>query len=330
MPVRTLQNVTQVGGAPNTATTKRLKLDFDEKIALDLAEISIAPNTIAVGTAVNSNGTASLLVPVTVSGEGAVTVGAASDNYIILDSPIAAVAVYEENGTKLFLTGYVKLGGKLQTNNARLGYTVRADMDADVKVDLVDLETGNALTTGTISTGAVAGTPNYKLQLTHAVLAGMDLTDDTRYVLRFTRAKALGSGHDESYLTAEILLDLTDLDILDTINPLVDLDEIEIRRTQGTPDVSEIVLVPGSFVLPAATKGRIEAADALVLKALVGMGDTDLQTNIYNMNEYLGVDAADYAIVQGAIGRIKNVGTLKISNTDANGIVYINTTKTTW
>jgi hypothetical protein len=83
-------------------------------------------------------------------------------------------------------------------------------------------------------------------------------------------------------------------------------------------------------VLPSPNKEEITAADARLHKAVVGFSDDELGTSIFNINEYLGVDAADYATVQAQVGQKKNVGKATLTNSDVGSSVNIDTSITTW
>ncbi|MDR1101145.1 MAG: hypothetical protein LBL34_02155, partial [Clostridiales bacterium] len=96
-----------------------------------------------------------------------------------------------------------------------------------------------------------------------------------------------------SYLWADIYLDGTGINAgaIDEATPLT---------IGGTA-----YLYAGAFYLPTANKLALSTADLNTMKGQVGNRDIDGITTIYNINEHLGVDAADYTTVLGYIGKTK-------------------------
>ena len=238
--------------------------------------------------------------------------------------------------SKLVIKGTVLLGGKQRTPLPRLGYdTVRPELDAGITAELVDIggDFDRILARSSSVVPATAGDPNYALPVSFSTLAQMNLINGT-YVIHFSRLDGSPANtRDESYLNAEVLLDLSGIDISSTAaNPLNPnpLAPSAITLVNADNTYAAVVMAPGSYVLNAPAKSEISVADARTIKALVGYGDSRLDTTVYNINEYLGVDAADYATVEVAIGRMKNVGKAILTNSNAGGTVTINTAFTTW
>ncbi|MDR1101881.1 MAG: hypothetical protein LBL34_05975, partial [Clostridiales bacterium] len=64
-------------------------------------------------------------------------------------------------------------------------------------------------------------------------------------------------------------------------------------------------LYAGAFYLPTAEKFALTTSDLNTIKGQVGNADITGVTTIYNINEYLGVDAADYTTVLRYVGQTK-------------------------
>ncbi|MDR1101387.1 MAG: hypothetical protein LBL34_03420, partial [Clostridiales bacterium] len=103
----------------------------------------------------------------------------------------------------------------------------------------------------------------------------------------------LGTVREESYLWAEIYLDGTRVDAGNI------KEDIPLR-------MGEIVyLYAGAFYLPSVAKTFIGTPDLNTMKGLVGSGNIQGVTTIFNINEYLGVDASDYTTVLRYVAKTK-------------------------
>jgi hypothetical protein len=119
-----------------------------------------------------------------------------------------------------------------------------------------------------------------------------------KYMLRFSRfgtygGSMVGTVREESYLWADIYLDGTSVETST-------IDESTPLTIGGTA-----YLYAGAFYLPTANKLALSTADLNTMKGQVGNRDIAGITTIYNINEHLGVDAADYTTVLGYIGKTK-------------------------
>ena len=224
--------------------------------------------------------------------------------------------------TTITINGQARLGGKQRTDLSAFGYTVRSELDAGIKIELVNLD-NNEVLSKSYSFAAALGSQNFKLPIDLDTLVSMDLINGN-YVLRFSRvgnnptSDSTNNNRNESYLYAEILMDFSKMDMTPAaLNLITDGKAAVITNT--------IVLVPGSFVMNSAEKNNIIAADVTTLKAFIGISDTSMDTTVYNINEYLGVDAADYATVLNSmtLGSSKNIGKLTIKNSNIGSTVSL-------
>ena len=261
----------------------------------------------------------------------------ASPYEIILDAnnPQTVILYYTDlyGQFVIFLSGQVVLGGKQREPLYGMGYTaVRPELDAGIMIELVDLNNRQVLDSA-YSTVPVnpndPNEPNFKFPLRLHVLNSMNLNTG-KYVLRFSRMGSnLINARDESYLYSEILLDLTSLDLGDEALATMNSEDV---ITITHPETVKIILVPGSFIMNSPEKNQVSVADVAVLKALIGVSDASISTTVFNINEYLGVDAADYATVLASIGsdRQKTLGKLTLMNADIGQTVSINILDKSW
>jgi hypothetical protein len=208
------------------------------------------------------------------------------------------------------------LTGKQRTAVSAVGYTPDLDrMDAGIRVEMYEVDAageivkqvGSVAYTEEKDMTAAIGNPtsqlyNYTVNIPRMVADDLVSSDPTqsapKYMLRFSRfgtygGSVVGTVREESYLWADIYLDGTGINAgaIDEATPLT---------IGGTA-----YLYAGAFYLPTAEKDALTTADLNTMKGQVGNKDIAGITTIYNINEHLGVDAADYTTVLGYIGKTK-------------------------
>jgi hypothetical protein len=214
------------------------------------------------------------------------------------------------------LQGRAMLTGKQRTAISAIGYTPDLSlMDAGIRVEMYEVDNAGEIVkqVGSVAyaeamdiTAAVKDPAstlyNYTLKISRIVVNDLTNSDpggsDPKYMLRFSRfdndgGSAVGTVREESYLWADIYLDGTGV-----ISGAIDED---MPLTVG----GTAYLYAGAFYLPGVEKTSISVADLSTIKGQVGNADIEGVTTIYNINEYLGVDAADYTTVLRYIGKTK-------------------------
>ncbi|MDR1101033.1 MAG: hypothetical protein LBL34_01535, partial [Clostridiales bacterium] len=186
-------------------------------------------------------------------------------------------------------------------------------IDAGIRVEMYEVDNagevikqvGSVAYTQEMNMTAAIGDPssnlyNYTLNIPRTVANDLKISDPTgsspKYMLRFSRfgdngGSVVGTVREESYLWADIYLDGT------AVNTGT-IDEAIPMTVGGTA-----YLYAGAFYLPTADKFAITASDLNTIKGQVGNADIAGVTTIYNINEYLGVDAADYTTVLRYVGQ---------------------------
>ena len=218
------------------------------------------------------------------------------------------------------IKGKAMLSGKQRTPISEYDYSiVRAEMDEGIIVELIEYldeidpitkspkekVISAAITDNTVMTGVndAAATYNYTIDVDEDTSS--KFIESTRalpkFILRFTKIGVSGEFNmrEESYLCAEL--------IIDGENAAIEPNHvIEIKQ--------RVYLVAGSFLVAGKSKVTVTAADLSTIKAHVGNTDIGAQTEMFNINEYLGVDAADYSTVLRYVGKIKSSGSYSILN----------------
>ena len=222
---------------------------------------------------------------------------------------IYAYVVFFVSGTAT-ITGRAMLSGKERVTSM-YGWNPHNMMDFGIRVQLVELDAnGRDLAahvttyTGMHTAGNLGGMPggpdiaddcnvyfNYTLNIPVDLMARIvearDV-DESRFIIRFTRVGDRGQGgvaiRRESYLVAEITLYASD-DTRPNINMVI-------------PHTTW--LVAGAFTTPTPDKRTITLADVNTIRTQVGNGDENcILVQHFNINEYLGVDGADFSTVLG-------------------------------
>ncbi|MDR1100836.1 MAG: hypothetical protein LBL34_00505 [Clostridiales bacterium] len=214
------------------------------------------------------------------------------------------------------LQGRAMLTGKQRTAISAIGYTPNlSKIDAGIRVEMYEVDdvgeiikqVGSVAYTQEMNmTAAIGDTSstlyNYTLNIPRTVANDLKISDpddeSPKYMLRFSRfgdngGSVVGTVREESYLWANIYLDGTSVNTgaIDESTPLT---------VGGTA-----YLYAGAFYLPTAEKDALTTADLNTIKGQVGNADIAGVTTIYNINEYLGVDAADYTTVLRYVGQQK-------------------------
>ncbi|MDR1100960.1 MAG: hypothetical protein LBL34_01165 [Clostridiales bacterium] len=214
------------------------------------------------------------------------------------------------------LQGRAMLTGKQRTPISAVGYTPNLNkIDAGIRVEMYEVDgvgdivkqVGSVAYTQEMNMTAAIGDPtstlyNYTLNIPRTVANDLKISDPNqsspKYMLRFSRfgdngGSVAGTVREESYLWADIYLDGTSVNTgtIDESTPL----------TVG----DTAYLYAGAFYLPTAEKDALTTADLNTIKGQVGNADIAGVTTIYNINEYLGVDAADYTTVLRYVGQTK-------------------------
>ncbi|MDR1101298.1 MAG: hypothetical protein LBL34_02965, partial [Clostridiales bacterium] len=224
------------------------------------------------------------------------------------------------------LRGRAMLTGKQRTPISAIGYTPNlSKIDAGIRVEMYEVDdvgdivkqVGSVAYTQEMNMTAAIGDPtstlyNYTLNIPRTVANDLKISDPTgsspKYMLRFSRfgdngGSVVGTVREESYLWADIYLDGTAVNTgtIDESTPL----------TVG----DTAYLYAGAFYLADADKFALTASDLNTIKGQVGNADITGVTTIYNINEYLGVDAADYTTVLRYVGQ-KKLQTLPLAVTN--------------
>jgi hypothetical protein len=224
------------------------------------------------------------------------------------------------------LQGRAMLTGKQRTAISAIGYTPNLNkIDAGIRVEMYEVDdggdvikqVGSVAYTQEMNMTASIGDPtstlyNYTLNIPRTVANDLKISDPTgsspKYMLRFSRfgdngGSVVGTVREESYLWADIYLDGT------SVNTGT-IDEAIPMTVGGTA-----YLYAGAFYLPTAEKDALTTADLNTIKGQVGNADIAGVTTIFNINEYLGVDAADYTTVLRYVGQ-KKLQTLPLAVTN--------------
>jgi hypothetical protein len=214
------------------------------------------------------------------------------------------------------LQGRAMLTGKQRTPISAVGYTPNLNkIDAGIRVEMYEVDNagevikqvGSVAYTQEMNMTAAIGDPtstlyNYTLNIPRTVANDLKISDPNqsspKYMLRFSRfgdngGSVVGTVREESYLWADIYLDGT------SVNTTI-INESTPLTVGGTA-----YLYAGAFYLPTAEKDALTTADLNTIKGQVGNADITGVTTIYNINEYLGVDAADYTTVLRYVGQTK-------------------------
>ncbi|MDR1102004.1 MAG: hypothetical protein LBL34_06625, partial [Clostridiales bacterium] len=214
------------------------------------------------------------------------------------------------------LQGRAMLTGKQRMPISAIGYTPNLNkIDAGIRVEMYEVDgvgdvvkqVGSVAYTQEMNMTASIGDPsstlyNYTLNIPRTVANDLVDSDPTgsspKYMLRFSRfgddgGSVVGTVREESYLWADIYLDGT------AVNSGA-IDEAIPMTVGGTA-----YLYAGAFYLPTADKFALTTSDLNTIKGQVGNADITGVTTIYNINEYLGVDAADYTTVLRYVGKTK-------------------------
>ncbi|MDR0405616.1 MAG: hypothetical protein LBH54_02345, partial [Clostridiales bacterium] len=195
--------------------------------------------------------------------------------------------------TYINISGRAMLTGKYR-GTPPPGFTPRSDVDRGIRAELF-LVSGGAETPAAApvyTNGAAAG-DNFTMQVngnkTFAPNGG-----ELRYILRFTRIGDNGNTlRRESYLCAEVRL--------------------IIRGSNAMPSAvtvpETVYLYAGAYDAPNALKEAISPTDLTIIKSQVGASDDQTENSaIFNVNEYLGTDMADYSNILRYIGKTKDSG----------------------
>ncbi|MDR1100970.1 MAG: carbohydrate-binding domain-containing protein, partial [Clostridiales bacterium] len=214
------------------------------------------------------------------------------------------------------LQGRAMLTGKQRTAISAIGYTPSLNkIDAGIRVEMYEVDgvggivkqVGSVAYTQEMNMTAAISDPsstlyNYTLNIPRTVANDLVNSDpdqsSPKYMLRFSRfgdngGSVVGIVREESYLWADIYLDGTAVNttIIDEATPL----------TVG----DTAYLYAGAFYLADSDKTALSTADLNTIKGQVGNADMAGVTTIFNINEYLGVDAADYTTVLRYVGQKK-------------------------
>jgi hypothetical protein len=244
-------------------------------------------------------------------------------NLFVEDMPAVTIS---GDVNSISLQGRAMLTGKQRTAISAIGYTPNLNkIDAGIRVEMYEADdlgeivkqVGSVAYTQEMNMTAAIGDPssnlyNYTLNIPRTV--ANDLVDSDpdqsspKYMLRFSRfgdygGITVGTVREESYLWADIYLDGT------SVNTGT-IDESTPMTVGGTA-----YLYAGAFYLPTADKFAITASDLNTIKGQVGNADITGVTTIFNINEYLGVDAADYTTVLRYVGQ-KKLQTLPLAVTN--------------
>jgi hypothetical protein len=234
-------------------------------------------------------------------------------NLLVEDMPAVTIS---GDVNSISLQGRAMLTGKQRTPISAVGYTPNLNkMDAGIRVEMYEVDDGGDIVkqvgsvayTQEMNMTAAIGDPssnlyNYTLNIPRTVANDLVSSDpdqsSPKYMLRFSRfgdngGSVVGTVREESYLWADIYLDGTSVNT-GTIDEAIPL------TVGGTA-----YLYAGAFYLPTAEKFAITASDLNTIKGQVGNADISGVTTIYNINEYLGVDAADYTTVLRYVGKTK-------------------------
>ncbi|MDR1100801.1 MAG: hypothetical protein LBL34_00330, partial [Clostridiales bacterium] len=188
-------------------------------------------------------------------------------------------------------------------------------MDAGIRVEMYEIEAGGTIVkqvgsvayTQVMNMTSTIGNPssplyNYTLKIPKTVAD--DLVNSNpgsgaaKFMLRFSRfgdygGSVVGTVRQESYLWADIQLNGTGITV-ETID-----EDTPLKINDNT------YLYAGAYYLADADKIALSTADLNTIKGQVGNADIDGVTTIFNINEYLGVDAADYTTVLRYVGQTK-------------------------
>ena len=212
--------------------------------------------------------------------------------------------------TTLTISGYAKLSAKYRgATISEYPYTPDLQiMDQGIKVELVKLATTSPVAAEKVIGDAVytqrgsftKGTKlcNFTLPVPEEVVAdGLN-----KYMVRLTRigfpvgTVTPDNIREESYLCAEM--------------------SFAAGAVSANADVvvdKDIYLIAGAFVAPGATKIGLTNNDVNTLKALVGTLQGQ-QSEIYDINEYAGIDAGDLLNVRKLVSKTKaHTGILTIT-----------------
>jgi hypothetical protein len=234
-------------------------------------------------------------------------------NLLVEDMPPVTIS---GDVNSISLQGRAMLTGKQRTDISEIPYTPDLDrMDAGIRVEMYEVDgvggivkqVGSVAYTQEMDMTAAIDNPtstlyNYTLNIPRTVANDLTSSDpdgsSPKYMLRFSRfgdngGSVVGTVREESYLWADIYLDGTSV-IAETI------DESTPLTIGGTA-----YLYAGAFYLATANKIALSTADLNTIKGQVGNKDIAGITTIYNINEYLGVDAADYTTVLRYVGKEK-------------------------
>jgi hypothetical protein len=234
-------------------------------------------------------------------------------NLLVEDMPAVTIS---GDVNSISLQGRAMLTGKQRTPISAIGYSPNLNkMDAGIRVEMYEVDdlgdivkqVGSVAYTQEMNMTAAIGDPsstlyNYTLNIPRTV--ANDLVDSDpnqsspKYMLRFSRfgdngGSVVGTVREESYLWADIYLDGT--------NVITGAIDESIPLTVG----GTAYLYAGAFYLGTANKIALSTADLNTIKGQVGNADIAGVTTIYNINEYLGVDAADYTTVLRYVGKTK-------------------------
>ncbi|MDR1101188.1 MAG: carbohydrate-binding domain-containing protein [Clostridiales bacterium] len=234
-------------------------------------------------------------------------------NITVEDMPAVTIS---GDVNSISLQGRAMLTGKQRTAIPTVGYTPDLNkMDAGICVEMYEVDAiggvvkqvGSVAYTREMNMAAAFGNPastlcNYTLKISRIVANDLANSDpdggSPKYMLRFWRygddgGSEVGTVREESYLWAEIYLDGTGV-------IAGEIDESEPMTVGGTA-----YLYAGAFYLPDVDKIAISTADLNTIRGQVGNADIEGVTTIFNINEYLGVDAADYTTVLRYVGQQK-------------------------
>ncbi|MDR1100880.1 MAG: hypothetical protein LBL34_00745 [Clostridiales bacterium] len=239
-----------------------------------------------------------------------------TNEYVNLGVPTVEVMIFDEiTDFEVTLRGRAVLTGKQRAYFADLNYTPDLQrMDAGIRVELYEVETDGTIigrvedivyTQPMNMTGVMANKSlavyNWEMRIPKELAEAIALSDpDTgapKYMLRFSRYGSnggdVGTVRQESYLWAEMYIDGTKMNV----GGLTEASVLSIN------DIA--YLYAGAFYLNSVNKYAITTADLNTIKGQVGNDNIEGITTIYNINEYLGVDAADYTTVLRYLGKTR-------------------------
>jgi hypothetical protein len=233
---------------------------------------------------------------------------------------------------ELTIEGRAIRSGKQRTSIARLGYDVSTRVgpgfDEGIKVELIKNTTDpistNKIeqvisTTYTDATAVVDTIPalvtnayNFKLDINADVLDDIaDASTTDTYFIRLSDVDAAKTSNNANQRAESYLYTNIDLKIV----------EGDLGYSDPTGKITitnPLYLYAGSFDTTGAHE-VITAIDANLIKSQVGKSETEAGQR-FNINEYLGVDAADYATVQNYIGKtFHSIGFINLGTKDGSG-----------